>query len=254
MAVEWNALVKPIVYVWELVLTSVVTFGTADQLLYHSAATNSTRCAFNDSIATCAFTISAGALCLLGALAVLWRRLLAAFTDAPFHHDDESVACALLSLGWFIIACVVSSNYSLTQAAVKANLRTMATVVAAFAWLSCIFYLGSAGLFARVRDPVIFPWNVAIRTCLTYLSSLCTRSSCLLRPGFRQRRCLRKAASQPREHSSGRTCCHRRILRRGRRRRQAEATSGRPADSWRDAHVRPDVNYGDGLTATQAAG
>jgi hypothetical protein len=146
MAVEWNKLVKPVIYVWELVLTSVVTFGTADKLLFYSQKTGKTSCALNDSIGTCAFTVAAGSICIISALSVLWRRLVAAFTDSSFNNDDESVACALLSFAWFIIAIVITANISLSSTSNPETFRVMRNVVAAFAWLSSIAYFCSAGL------------------------------------------------------------------------------------------------------------
>jgi hypothetical protein len=146
MAVEWNKLVKPVIYVWELVLTSVVTFGTADKLLFYSQKTGKTSCALNDSIGTCAFTVAAGSICLIGAISVLWRRLIAAFTDSSFNNDDESVACALLSFGWFIIASVITANISLPSTSNPETFRVMRNVVASFAWFSSIAYFCSAGL------------------------------------------------------------------------------------------------------------
>jgi hypothetical protein len=147
MSLEWDELVKPAIYAWELVLSSVVAFGTADKLLY-SAGAGGTRCALNDSVATCSVVIAIGSLCFLGAAFTLWRRLLAAFTNDVFPKVDESGMCGLLAVGWLVVASVVSSNLSLPESAGRSEFKTMRDVVVAFSWMNFVSFVGSAALAA----------------------------------------------------------------------------------------------------------
>jgi hypothetical protein len=144
--IEWDELVKPAVYVWELVLSAVVAFGTADKLLYTSSGR--TRCALNDSVATCSMVISISAICLIGVLCVLWRRLVSAFADEAFPKVDESGLCILLAVGWLVVAAVISANVALPASDGPSAFRATRDVVTTFAWLNCVSFIVSAALAA----------------------------------------------------------------------------------------------------------
>lgn len=146
--IEWDELVKPAIYVLELILGAVVTFSTADTLLYTSPTTSSiARCALNDSVPTCAAVISVGSVCLLGGLYVLWRRLTAAFEADYFQKVDESGFCALLSVGWLIVASIISANLTL-PADDSARFRSTRNVNTAFSWINAVAHAFSAVLAA----------------------------------------------------------------------------------------------------------
>lgn len=152
---EWNAFIKPIVYVLELVFGAVVAFGTADKLLFFDNSASRMRCAFGDNIGACASVVSIGTLCFIGGMYVLWKRLSSAFlSDMKYRHDTESIMCLLLSVGWFVVAVVVTAfNYfpsRLPDGFPIAQRRVTVT----FAWLLWLFHLGSIAIawFAPDED------------------------------------------------------------------------------------------------------
>lgn len=150
MAVEWNALVKPIVYTWELVLCAIVTFGTADQLFFYTS--KEARCAFNDSLATCITVVVIGTICLLAGMAILWERLSSAFMGRTFRYDEEALFCLLVSIAYMIMAAVITSNFAIPSDAPRNDLRAMRDVVTAGAWLNFLFYLLSAAIACFTLD------------------------------------------------------------------------------------------------------
>lgn len=162
MTVDWDCLVKPMVYAWELVLSAVVVIGTADKLLYTPTSGGGVRCALDDSIATCSAVIIIGGLLLLGAVGVLWRRLVAAFSDETFPGIDESGLCGILALGWLIVAAIITKNIAIRDKTAADTLTTMRNVIVTFAWLNFVSFIASALLAAYkpdVEDQVGFSYN-----------------------------------------------------------------------------------------------
>jgi hypothetical protein len=158
---EWNALVKPLVYVAELILAAVVTFGTADQLLFlrlNAHGVTKLQCGLNNSMAACVSVIIVGSLCFIGAFAVLCWRLLAAFASKNFSGTDEAILCGFLSIGWIAIAAILTHNMNIAPDSPKksghADIIVMRNTVIAFAWLNTVLYIASAVLafFAPDRD------------------------------------------------------------------------------------------------------
>lgn len=150
--VEWDELVKPGIYALELILTSVVAFGTADKLLY-SAANSGVRCALGDSVATCSAVVVLGSLCFLGAAFTLWLRLLAAFSDATLDKVDEIAACGMLAFGWLIIAILLSAKARLDVVSAVSTeqfetIQAMRDVIVAFSWVNFVAFMASAVLAA----------------------------------------------------------------------------------------------------------
>jgi hypothetical protein len=156
--IDWNALVKPIVFVAELILAAVVAFGTADQLIFVSVD-GTTHCALDNSMAACASVIAIGSVCFLGAMAVLWRRLLAVFASDFFAGVDEAVACCLISIGWLVVASIITHNFAIAPelpvTSQHEDIIMMRNTITAFAWLNTVLYSGSAflALFVSDRDP-----------------------------------------------------------------------------------------------------
>lgn len=138
-------MIKPSVYIVELILCAVVAIGTLDKLLFkESVEGKGLRCAFDDSMPTCIYVATAGFVGILGGFAVLWYRVTAAFGDSVFHYEDEAVACALLSLLWLTVASVISTHSPLPHSALAEELRTTRNVITAFSWITWLSYLISA--------------------------------------------------------------------------------------------------------------
>ena len=139
---EWNAFVKPIIYVLELILGTVVTFGVADKFLFFGK--NDVLVCAMASMASCAVVIAAGSLALIIAVLVLRRRLIAAFDeDEHFDHTAEALACTVLCIIWLTIACILTSKINGGPQG-SPRLRGERTVSLAFAWLLWILYSTSA--------------------------------------------------------------------------------------------------------------
>lgn len=152
---EWNAFIKPVVYVLELVFAAVVTIGTADGLLFHDASIDRLRCAFNDSIGACSAVISLGALCMVGGFYVLWKRLSSAFLcDMKYRNDTETVMCMVLSIGWLSVASVITYYRPLPTDVDPKFLLIQRRVTITFAWLLWVFHIGSMAIawFAPDED------------------------------------------------------------------------------------------------------
>lgn len=152
MSIDWDGLVKPLVYVLELVLGAVIVIGTADKLLYTPPDGGGARCALGDSIATCSVVIVIGGLLLLGTFGVLWRRVVAAFSDESFPGIDESGMCGILALGWLIVASVITKQFSMTEQGDLGGRKSTRNVITAFAWMNFFSFIASAVLAAYKPD------------------------------------------------------------------------------------------------------
>lgn len=155
---EWNAFIKPVVYVFELIFAAVVTIGTADKLLFWDSSDNRIRCAFGDSIGACSAVISVGTLCMIGGLYVLWKRFSSAFLcDMKYRNDTESVMCLLLSIGWLSVAFILTHFRAVPSGLDDTLLRAERRVTITFAWLLWVFHLGSVAIawFAPDEDDVV---------------------------------------------------------------------------------------------------
>lgn len=143
---EWNAFVKPIIYVLELVFGAVVTFGTADKLLYletNASGNRTLRCAMGGSIAACASVITIGAISLVIGLLILRKRLIAAFDDSTrFANATEALVCFMVSVLWLVIAAVVTAKLDPTTP----PLRGEKIVTITFSWLLWILYSCSSAI------------------------------------------------------------------------------------------------------------
>lgn len=152
---EWNAFIKPVVYVVELIFAAVVTIGTADKLLFRDSSDTKIRCVFDDSIGACSAVISVGTLCMIGGLYVLWKRLSSAFLcDMKYRNDTESVMCLLLSIGWLSVASIITHFRTVPPGLDDTFLHAERRVTITFAWLLWVFHIGSVAIawFAPDED------------------------------------------------------------------------------------------------------
>lgn len=171
---EWNAFIKPLVYVVELIFAAVVTIGTADKLLFREKSDTAIRCAFDDSIGACSAVISVGTLCMIGGLYVLWKRLSSAFLcDMKYRNDTESVMCMLLSIGWLSVASILTHFRAVPPGLEPAFLRAERHITITFAWLLWVFHIGSMAIawFAPDEDDAEQePFHPAIQIDPNHLS------------------------------------------------------------------------------------
>lgn len=142
----WNAFIKPIVYVFELIIAAVVTFGTADKLLYYDSKNEQIQCALRDSIGVCSSIITLGSLCLIGGSYVLSKRLLSAFLYQSYRYDTEAFLCFMLSLGWLSIAVLATTSNSPPKDMPDTFLSSTRSVIVIFSWILWVSHLASVAL------------------------------------------------------------------------------------------------------------
>lgn len=142
----WNAFIKPIVYVFELIIAAVVTFGTADKLLYYDTKTEDIHCALRDSIGACTSIITLGLFCMIGGSYALSKRLLSAFLYQSYRYDTEAFLCFMLSLGWLAIAVLATTFNSSPKGTLDTFLSSTRNLIVVFSWILWVSHLVSVAL------------------------------------------------------------------------------------------------------------
>lgn len=154
---EWNQFVKPVMYVLEMIFGMVVTFGTADKLIWTSPS-EGTRCVLRNSMGSCISVIILGTLALIVMVLVLWRRVISAFDDdvVLFEHDEEAVVLALATFLWVIVSAVFTGQQFWWEPPPQSvtKLRGERYVMLVFSWLLCVMTGFSAAIawFVPPRD------------------------------------------------------------------------------------------------------
>ena len=146
--VEWNALVKPILYGWALVFSTVVLGLTADKLLLTPPEVKSTTCALRGNLSTCIYTIISGSSCILITIFVATKRLIAVFSSddqqavTAYPKVMEAIWWLVLSVWWFITAIVVTSKLGTGENGIPGpTLVAERAVVTVFSWLLWVGYM-----------------------------------------------------------------------------------------------------------------
>lgn len=128
---------KPVLYAWALVFSTVVLGLTADKLIFRWERTGRVTCALRGSMATCIYTIIIGSISLLLTAMVTTKRLIVTFSDddkvlRKYPKVVEALWWVVLSVLWFITAIVITSKLGGEQGR---GFTSEQAVVTAFSWL-----------------------------------------------------------------------------------------------------------------------